>query len=276
MTSENNDLQTKSFFKTNKYFDYDKSRIIFFKQDKMPILNVNGKVVLENKYTIKEASNGNGDVFYAMHKNNIISRLKENGIKYIYFGGIDNILANPMDPVFLGIMIEQNYKIASKSIFKETAEEKEAVFCMIDGKPSILGYNFITSKMSNLKDSNEKYLYRDKNILAHLMEIEAVEQVAKSELEYHRVYRENTYLDINFKGEKEVKEYSFKFEKFIFDIFKKFDDMLLLRVNKEKEFAPIKNLEGSNSVKSAIELYNNYWSNRREINEISCTKSKSS
>lgn len=276
MTSEENDLQTKKFFEEKQYFGYDKKSVIFFKQDRLPILDVKGKVVLENKSTIKEASNGNGDVFASMHKNNIISKLKEKGVKYIYFGGIDNILANPMDPIFLGMMIEQNYKIASKSIFKELADEKEAIFCKIKDKPSILGYNYITNRMSELKDDDGKYLYREKNILAHLMTIEAVQKVAESKLRYHRVYRKNTYIDINSETEKYITENSFKFEKFIFDIFKQFDEMLLLRVNKEKEFAPIKNLKGINSVESAIKLYNNYWNNRRQVNEISCTKSKQS
>lgn len=263
MTSEENDLQTREFFENKKYFDYDKNKIIFFKQNKMPILDINGKIVLENRYTIKEASNGNGDVFRAMHKNNIISKLKETGIKYLSFGGIDNILANPMDYIFLGLMIAQDYKIAAKSIFKEEALEKEAVFCKINGKPSILGYEHITKEISNLKDKDGDFLYRDKNILAHLMTIESVEKVAESELEYHRVYRKNTYIDINSDEEKYIREQSFKFEKFIFDIFKQFDEMLLLRVDKEKEFAPIKDLEGNHSVKSATELYNNYWNNRR-------------
>lgn len=264
MTSEDNDLQTRDFFERKKYFDYDKNRIIFFKQNKMPILDVNGKVVLENRYTIKEASNGNGDVFEAMYKNSIISKLKEDGVKYLYFGGIDNILANPMDPIFLGLMITNNYKIAAKSIFKEERGEKEAVFCKKNDKPSILGYNYITEEISNLRDDNGRYLYRDKNILAHLMAIEAVEEVAQLELEYHRVYRKNAYIDINSNEEKYIREYSFKFEKFIFDIFKQFDEMLLLRVNKQKEFAPIKSLEGNDSAKNAIELYNNYWKNRRK------------
>ena len=45
---------------------------------------------------------------------------------------------------------------------------------------------------------------------------------------------------------------SFKFEKFIFDAFEHFDKMLLLRVEKNKEFAPIKDLEGMHE---ATKLY---------------------
>ncbi len=86
MTSEDNDKQTKVFFKNNNYFGYNKNKIIFFKQDKNPILNVEGKLVLESKGKIKQASNGNGDVFEAIKRNNLIKILKENGVKYISFG----------------------------------------------------------------------------------------------------------------------------------------------------------------------------------------------
>lgn len=86
MTSEDNDKQTKAFFESNNYFNYNKDKIIFFKQNKNPILNVEGKLVLQSKCSIKQASNGNGDVFEAIKRNNLITILKENGVKYISFG----------------------------------------------------------------------------------------------------------------------------------------------------------------------------------------------
>lgn len=171
-------------------------------------------------------------------------------------GGIDNILAKPIDELFLGLMIKNKYEVASKSIFKENPLEKTAVFCKIDNKPNILGYNYITEQMSNLKDENGNYLYREENILAHLMTIEAVEKVAELQLKYHRAFRKNTFLEVDLKEEKIITENTFKFEKFIYDAFSYFDDMLLLRVKKEDEFAPIKSFEGNNNVEKAIELYN--------------------
>lgn len=86
MTSRENDKQTKDFFKTKDYFNYDKNKIIFFTQNEKPILNIEGKLVLENEHNIKKASNGNGDVFEALKDNNLIQRLKTNGVKYISFG----------------------------------------------------------------------------------------------------------------------------------------------------------------------------------------------
>ena len=48
---------------------------------------------------------------------------------------------------------------------------------------------------------------------------------------------------------------SFKFETFIFDAFAHFDDMLLLRVEEAKEFAPIKSFNGKFTPETAVEKY---------------------
>lgn len=249
MTSKENDLQTQEFFRNNNYFGYPKNRIIFFTQNEIPVLDLNGKILLEEKYKIKKAANGNGEVFEALSKNNIINKLDNEGIEYISFMGIDNILANPIDYIFLGMMDYKKYQVASKSIFKENAMEKSAVFCKRRNRPYILGYDKISKELSEEKAKNGEFLYRDCNALAHLMTLKAVKQVIQKDLPYHRVFRKTNAL--NQKGESVIQD-SFKFEKFIFDAFSYFEDMLVLRIEKD-EFAPIKNRE---DVEFAIKEYN--------------------
>lgn len=249
MTSKENDLQTQEFFRNNNYFGYPKNRIIFFTQNEIPVLDLNGKILLEEKYKIKKAANGNGDVFEALSKNNIINKLDNEGIEYISFMGIDNILANPIDYIFLGMMAYKKYQVASKCIFKENAMEKSAVFCKRRNRPYILGYDKISKELSEEKAKNGEFLYRDCNVLAHLMTLKAVKQVIQKDLPYHRVFRKTNAL--NQKGESVIQD-SFKFEKFIFDAFSYFEDMLVLRIEKD-EFAPIKNKE---DIEFAIKEYN--------------------
>ncbi len=244
MTSENNNQATIDFFEENNYFNYPNKNIHFFTQNKLPVVNENGKLMLNELYRINEASNGNGDIYSSIKRNNIIEDLKKQGIKWIFICGIDNVLVNPVDTLFLGLTIAKNYEIASKSIFKEDPNGKEAVFANRNGKPSILMLDEITEEMNNLKDSDDNYLYRETNALCHLYNINALEKCTTLELPYHRAYKKNTF--VNEEGMKQIPESpnSFKFEKFIFDAFEHFDKMLLLRVAKNKEFAPIKDLEG--------------------------------
>lgn len=259
MTSEENHNQTISFFALNNFFGYPKEKIKFFKQSKLPLINTDGKLILQEPYLIKEASNGNGNVFKSMERANIIEDMHNLGIKWICFGGIDNVLLKNVDPLFLGLTIGNNLEIGSKSIFKKEALEKTAVYCKKNGKPSILDYDDITLELSESKISGTStYLYREANMLSHIMSIDAVEKVKDIELKYHRAYKKNAF--VNSEGVKQVpdKPNTFKFENFIFDAFSYFDDMLLLRVDENEEFAPIKDFTGIYNPDTAIEKYNRY------------------
>ena len=259
MTSLENDKQTKAFFEINNFFEYPKEKITFFTQDKLPIIDINGRLILQEPYLIKEASNGNGNVFKSMEVNGIIDKLETERIKWISFGGIDNVLLKNADPLFIGMTAGKNLEIGSKSIFKKEPLEKTAVYCRKNGKPSILDYDEINLELSESKLSNtDIYLYREANMLSHIMSINAVKESSKLNLKYHRTFKKNSF--VNFEGVKEVpdKPNTFKFENFIFDAFSHFDDMLLLRVDENEEFAPIKDFTGIYNPDTAIEKYNNF------------------
>lgn len=259
MTSEENNNQTIRFFALNNFFGYPKEKIKFFKQNKLPLINTEGKLILQEPYLIKEASNGNGNVFKSMDKAGIINDLDNTGMKWICFGGIDNVLLKNVDPLFLGLTVCNNMEIGSKSIFKKEPLEKTAVYCKKDGKPSILDYDDITLELSESKIvGTDTYLYREANMLSHIMSLDAIKKVKDIELKYHRAYKKNAF--VNSEGVKQVPDSpnTFKFENFIFDAFSYFDDMLLLRVAENEEFAPIKDFTGIYNPDAAIEKYNNY------------------
>ena len=259
MTSQENHIATEEYFKLHNFFGYPKDKIKFFTQENLPLIDVNGKLILQEIYQIKSASNGNGNVFKSMKNNGIIQDLEKNNIKWVSFGGIDNILLKNVDPLFLGLTNEKNYEIASKSIFKKRPLEKTAVYCRKSGKPSILDYDDIDIKLSVSRYEDGTYKYREANILSHLMTIDAIKKASNYSLSYHRAFKKNAF--VNDEGMKQVpdKPNSYKFENFIFDIFSFFDDMLLLRVNEDEEFAPIKDFTGIYNPDTAKEKYEKYW-----------------
>ena len=180
--------------------------------------------------------------------------MKSNNIKWIFICGIDNVLLKIVDPLFLGITIANNVSIASKTIFKEDPFGKEWIFSKINGRPGILDPKKIPPKMKFAVDIKGNFLYREANVLSHLMSIDAISYASELDLPYHRAFKKNTFL--NSEGMKQVPEdcNSFKFEKFVFDVFPYFDNLLLLRVSKD-EFAPIKDLYGLHSPEVATRLY---------------------
>lgn len=255
MTSTYNDEATRKFFEEKNFFGYPKKYIKFFKQSQLPLIDINGNLILEELYKVKEASNGNGDVFSSMKSEGILKDIAKKRIEWISFSGVDNVILEIVDPVFLGLTISNNKLTASKTLFKENVNDKDWIFAKRNGKPAIINSCHLTDSMKIDQDSSKKYLYRQTNILAHLFHISAINKICEVKLPYHRAFKKNTF--INCEGMKQVPESpnTFKFETFIFDAFSLFDDIELLQVEVEDEFAPIKDFAGPHNPETAKELY---------------------
>ena len=250
MTGKNNNFDTIKFFNDNNYFNYPKDKIKIFVQDELPILDTNGKILLKSKDEILFGPNGNGDIFAALKRNNLIDDMKKNNIKYVLFSSIDNALNNIVDYNFIGTTIKNNYQLSTKTITKENEDDKGWIFCKYNNKPFMLPTNYITNDITNYQIDN-KYVYREKNITYHLISIDYIEKFSNIKLKYHRAYKKNCCLDQNGNIIEPTSPNTFKFEKFIFDAFEYSDDMLLYRVGKD-EFCPIKVVEDIKKVEQYL------------------------
>lgn len=258
MTSEENNDQTIQFLEENNYFGYPKEKVKFFKQGKVPMIKTNGNLIIDKNKLIKEASDGNGSIYKSLKNAKLLDEMKANGIEWVFVGGVDNILLKIVDPILTGLTISEKNLISSKSVVKKNAKERVGVFCKLNGVPKVIEYTELPEQMAEEIDKSGELMYGEVNILSHLFNIKALEKLAEQRLPYHTAFKKSNYL--NEEGEFiEVSDpNAYKFESYIFDGFSFFDDMSILRVNRENEFAPIKNKEGSDSPETAIQLYNDY------------------
>lgn len=258
MTSEENDSDTKKFFEDNNYFDYPKESVKFFKQCQLPMLGKDGKLLLDENKLIKEASDGHGGILKAMLKNNLIEEIENEKIEWVFISGVDNVLAKLVDPLFIGMTIDKGAVASVKSVEKTDPKEKVGVFCKKNGRIGVVEYTEISEEMASLRADDGSLVYGDLNAVFHLYNINALKQILKEELPYHTAIKKCKYLDENGKLIVPEEPNAYKFESFIFDSFEMFDEVAILRVKREEEFAPVKNAEGKDSPETARELYINY------------------
>ncbi len=259
MTSTENNKETVEFFKNNNYFGYDESKVKFFTQGNLPLLFKDGQLVLDKDYSIKLAADGNGCIYKAMAETGIISEMREKGIKWIFIGSVDNVLLNMVDPILIGLTINQNNEIASKSIAKKDPSERVGVFCKANGVPSVIEYSELPKEMAELRDEDGELLYGEAHIMCNLFSIDALEKISKQNLPYHVANKKTNYMNENGEFIEVTEPNAYKFEAFIFDAFNYFDNISILRGKRECDFAPVKNKIGNDSPETARELYNNYW-----------------
>lgn len=255
MTSNENNDATISFFEANDYFGYPKDKVVFFKQGELPMIDEKGKVLIGEDGLIKKAADGHGGIFLSMKRNGIIYDMETRGIEWAFIGGVDNVLVNMVDPVFLGLAIEEKVLAAGKSVVKAEPNEKVGVFCKRNGKPSVVEYSEISPEMAEAKDENGSLVYGESHILCNLFSVKAIEEISQNDLPYHSAFKKANYLDKDGNLVIGDKPNSYKFEAFLFDAFESLDNMAIMRVKREEEFAPVKNAEGVDSPATARELY---------------------
>lgn len=256
MTSKDNHEETVWFLEKNNYFGYEKEKVKFFKQGELPLIDIQGRVILDENTTIKEAANGNGGLFEAIYKNQILEDLKKHQIEWIFVSNIDNILSNFVDPLLVGLTIKEKNVIASKSVAKANPQEKIGVFCKINGKPEVIEYIDLPQEMAEKVDEKGELLYGDGNFGTYLFNQKVFEKLSTAKLPYHAAFKKSGYLDINGKFIEPDEPNVYKFETFIFDAFSQYNDMTIMRVKREDEFAPVKNRTGNDSPETAVKLYN--------------------
>ena len=259
MTSRENNDVTVAFFESHNYFGYPKEKVKFFKQGELPMLDMNGKILLEENGFIKKAGDGHGGTLKALKKANVLDEMKKNGIEWVFINGVDNVLVKPVDPLLMGMSISRKVLGAVKSIEKTDPKEKVGVFCRKNKKVGVVEYTEISDEMANQRDDYGSLVFGDANAIFHLYNIKGLEKVADAKLPYHIAVKKANYIDSEGTLIKAEKPNAYKFESFIFDSYEMFDDVAVLRVKREEEFAPIKNAEGIDSPETARKLYKDYF-----------------
>ena len=260
MTSRENNKATIEFFEKHKYFGYQKDKnLFFFIQGELPMMDTEGKILIGEDGLVKEAANGHGGIYEALVKNGMTKKMRELGVEWLFIGGVDNCLVKMVDPLLMGIAIQKKVTAAGKSVVKANPQEKVGVFCKKNGKPSVVEYTEIPKEMAEATDDRGELIYGESHILCNLFNIDAVERMGSKPLPYHSAFKKATYIDKD--GNKVIPDgpNAYKFEAFLFDAFGELDDMAILRVNREEEFAPVKNAAGVDSPETARELYRKFY-----------------
>lgn len=254
MTSEKNDEQTREFFREHDFFGYNPDYVKFFVQEMVPAVDFDGNVLVEAEDSLAMSPNGNGGWFKSLIKAGYDADIKEKGIEWLNVFAVDNVLQQIADPVFVGATIESGCVSGAKVVRKVDPYERVGAMCLEDGKPSIVEYYELTPEMAEARDEKGTLLYGFGVILNYLFRVDKLLEIAEKSLPLHVVEKKVPYIDENGVAVKPETPNAYKFETLILDMVYMMDNCLSFEVDREKEFAPVKNATGTDSVESARAL----------------------
>lgn len=254
MTSDKNHEKTVNFLTEKDFFGYKSEYVHFFKQEMAPASDYEGHIFLEEKGRLSTSPNGNAGWYVSMARAGLAKKAMDDGVKFLNIFAVDNVLQQIADPDFVGAVIDGNYVSGAKVVRKAARDEKVGAMCLEDGRPSIVEYYEMTDELMDAKNEKGDPAYNFGVILNYLFSIEELERIVKNNLPLHVVEKKIPYLDEDGNLVKPTEPNGYKFEQLVLDMVHQMKNCLPFEVVREKEFAPIKNPTGVDSVESAREL----------------------
>lgn len=118
---------------------------------------------------------------------------------------------------------------------------------MQDGRPSVVEYSDFSEQLKQQRDCKTGQLvFGSGNISIHLFHLRFLEEASQQKL-VHKAVQKEVQTDWG-------PVLAYKYEAFIFDLFEYASGMSLVRVDREEEFAPVKNSASPDSPGEAREL----------------------
>lgn len=254
MTSEKNNADTVAFFKEKDYFGYNKDYVFFFVQEMAPSVGYDDKILMEAKDRLSTSPNGNGGWFSSLVKAGLLDKINELGVKFLNVFAVDNVLQKMADPVFVGATLEAGAVCGSKVVAKADPNERVGVLCLEDGRPSIVEYYEMTDEIIHSRDDKGNLLYNYGVILNYLFDVKTLTDILNRSMPTHVVEKKIPYINEKAELVKPQEPNGYKFETLVLDMIHMMDNCLSFEVEREHEFAPIKNATGVDSLESARKL----------------------
>jgi UDP-N-acetylglucosamine/UDP-N-acetylgalactosamine diphosphorylase len=271
MTSPATDNETRTFFEQHHYFGLPADAVFFFCQGTMPALDeATGKLLLEEPGRLFTGPNGHGGTLLALAESGLLERLRQRGIRQIFYFQVDNPLVKVADPLFLGHHVAADAEVSSKIVPKEGPTDKVGNLVLVDGRCTIIEYSDLPDALARQMDEQGRLRIWAGSPAIHIFSVDFLSRVTQGRLRipYHVAHKKVPYLDDQGNLVQPAKENALKFEMFIFDVLPLAERWTVVETSRSEEFVPLKNATGPDSpatVRQALSNLAGLWLEKAAI-----------
>jgi UDP-N-acetylglucosamine/UDP-N-acetylgalactosamine diphosphorylase len=254
MTSLANDRATRDFFDAHNGFDLPVTDIRFFQQGMMPAVDLRGKLLLARRDELAWNPDGHGGTIRAVARRGMLEDMVERGIEHLSYFQVDNPLVSPLDPVFLGYHAETRADMSSKMARKRDPGEKLGVFCQSGGRLHVIEYSDLPASLAEARGADGALRFDAGSVAIHVLSQRFIERLTSGPrfaLPFHRAEKKIPCVDESGRPVVPEKPNGVKFETFVFDALPLAERTVVLEVDRQREFSPVKNADGEDSPATA-------------------------
>ena len=254
MTSAATDVATRALFADNDGFGLPTEDVFFFRQGMVQSLDFDGRMMLERPDRIFENPNGHGGSLSALLSSGALDDMERRGIDTVFYYQVDNPLIRIADPAYLGFHFEAEAEMSCKVIRKCDPMEKVGVVARVDGKIGVVEYTEIDDENRFATDENGELVFWAGSVAIHIFSTAFIRRVAEGAdelLPYHASAKLIPVIDDDGRLVQPTQPNGHKLERFVFDALGAAQSVCLVEGDRNLDYSPIKNAEGTDSATSA-------------------------
>ena len=253
MTSRDNDEVTRYFFREHHFFGLPQADVIFFRQGMMPVVDQNGRLLMDSPSALALAPDGHGGAIRALKRSGSLDDMRTRGVRYISHFQVDNVLVPPVDPLFVGFHEQAQSQMSSRMVKKRSPDERVGHFCLVDGRLRVIEYSDMPADLAQKRRPDGDLLFNAGSIAIHIYDVDFVEQLNQRgyELPFHRAWKKVPYVNELSHRIRPRQPNANKFEMFVFDALPAARRTMVLEGEREEIFSPVKNAQGEDSIETA-------------------------
>lgn len=248
MTSPATHAETVEYLRANENFGLPHEDVTVFVQGTMPAVDVaSGRLLLEGKGGLVLSPDGHGGTLHALATH--LEAIRRRGIKHLFYCQVDNPLVGMCDPEFLGYHLLANSELSTQVVAKRTLRDNVGNVVSIDGKLRIIEYsdlNPLGDEIVGRTSPDGSPIFWAGNTAIHVFDVAFLERMIESgsALPFHVAKKAVPHLEVSGQKVDPREPNAIKFERFIFDLLPLARHAIVVEVDENVAFAPVKNASG--------------------------------
>jgi UDP-N-acetylglucosamine/UDP-N-acetylgalactosamine diphosphorylase len=249
MTSPLNHQQTVDIFKADNHYGLDPRNVFIFQQGTLPNFGFDGRILLADKGQIARSPDGHGGCFRALARSGALADMRRHGVEYLTYWQVDNPLVRLFDPLFIGLHVLDKAQMSSRAVIKNGPKEKVGNFCLVNGKVMVIEYSDLPDELAEKRLPDGSLAFQLGSIAIHIINTAFVEHLNTKghSLPLHKAVKKIPYIDPQGRRIEPKEPNGVKLESFIFDAVPLADRSIILDIDRNEQFAPVKNATGEDS-----------------------------
>lgn len=248
MTSRATHDETCAFLQQHGWFGLVPERVVIFRQASLPAVDAQtGRVLLESPHSLALAPDGHGGLLRALAASGALQDMRDRGLERLFYMQVDNPLVTLGEPLFLGWHLLAESELSTQVVAKQAPEDRVGNVVLVDGCVQIIEYSDLPADAAARRHPDGSLVLWAGNIAVHFFEVPLLARFSSPQcmLPFHVARKKVPYIDASGKQVQPQHENACKFEQFIFDLLPHACNALVVEVNAEEAFAPLKNAPGS-------------------------------